>query len=697
MNPSGKSAAVLVALLALGAQALASPDAEMLVAWNARVLAAAESEDRLLTLKGVRTAAMMHLAIHDAINCVERRYDPYAYRANGKGADALAAATQAAFAIAVDQFPDRRADWDVQRARWLGQIDDGPRKEKGIALGNAAAAAILVRRANDGWNSEASYQFHPMAPGVYAEFSEHSGTPQGFVFGAGWAMARPFALRSPSQFRSPPPPDIGSREYTRAFDEVREFGRYQSRSRTADQTHLAMWWKDFAENSHNRLARDLVTNEQPDLWESARLFALLNVSIMDAYISVFDNKFIYNHWRPYTAIRWAEHDGNPATVAEPGWNNTHRHTYAFPSYPSAHGTACAAAMTVFADTFGENRYFRMSTPQVAAAGPMSEKISMKPPTRSFDSFTEAARECAISRVYLGIHFRYDSAEGVRLGRRIGEYIISQYLRASKWKRAAIGSVELEYQLRGAGEPVVFVHAGIFADWFEPLLNQPALRKAHRTLTYHRVGYAGSSRANGNATILAQAQQLGALLDNLNLRRVHLVGHSSGALIAMQLALDAPDAVRSLTLLEPALSIAGSSSPVIASAVSIYRSGRREEAVDAFMRAVGGNDYRATLERVLPRAMDQAIVDADGFFEHELPAVRAWSFGDSDARRLRAPVLLVMGGRSDDVSPIWRQRHELLLRLLPETETFVLPGATHLLQLQNPAALADRIAAFVASH
>ena len=380
---------------------------------------------------------MMHLAIHDAINCVERRYDAYAYRAPGKGADALAAATQAAYAVAVDQYPGRRADWDAQRERWLGQIDDGPRKEKGIALGNAAATAILVRRANDGWNSEASYQWHPMAPGVYAEFNEHSGTPQGFVFGAGWAVAKPFALRSPSQFRSPPPPDIGSREYTRAFDEVKEFGRYQSRSRTADQTHLAMWWKDFAENSHNRLARDLVLNEQPDLWESARLFALLNVSIMDAYISVFDNKFFYNHWRPYTAIRWAEHDGNPATVAEPGWNNTHRHTYAFPSYPSAHGTACAAAMTVFADTFGDDRYFRMSTPQVAAAGPMSEKISMKPPTRSFDSFSEAARECAISRVYLGIHFRYDSTEGVRLGRRIGEYVTSQYLRAAKWQTCAL--------------------------------------------------------------------------------------------------------------------------------------------------------------------------------------------------------------------------------------------------------------------
>jgi pimeloyl-ACP methyl ester carboxylesterase/membrane-associated phospholipid phosphatase len=687
---------VLTALLAFALQVHARPDAQVLVDWNARIFAAAEAEDRFLALKGVRTAAMMHLAIHDAINCVERRYGVYILHADGNRADALAAATQAAYAIAVDQYPARRGEWDARRTRWLDEIDDGAAKDKGIALGNAAAAAVLVRRANDGWNGEAAYQFHPMAPGVYAEFNEHSGTPQGFVFGAGWAVVKPFALQSPSQFRSPPPPDIRSAEYTHAFDEVKELGRFGSRSRTADQTHLAMWWKDFAENSHNRLARQLVTVEQPDLWIAARLFALLNVSLMDAYISVFDNKFHYNHWRPFTAIRWADHDGNPATVVDADWNNTHRHTYAFPSYPSAHGTACAAAMTVFADTFGNERYFKMSTPQVDAAGPMSEKIPMKPPTRSYDSFSAAARECALSRVYLGIHFRYDSIEGVRLGRRIGDYITRRYLRAANWRRAALGSIELEYQLRGTGEPVVFVHGGIFADWFEPLVSEPALRDAHRLLTYHRLGYAGSSRASDNATIPAQARQLGELLAHLSLRRVHVVGHSSGALIAIQLALDSPATVSSLTLLEPALTIAGNSSPGILSAVASYRSGRRDIAIDAFMRAVAGQGYRATLDRVLPRAMDQAMTDAPTFFEQELPAVRAWSFTTDEAQGLRAPVLLVTGGLSDEISPIWRQRQELLLRLIPRAEPYILPGATHLLQLQNPGDLARRIAAFTAA-
>ena len=401
-----------------------APGSGLLVAWNARLLATAEAEDRFLTLKGVRAAAMMHLAIHDALNAIDPRYRTYVYEGDGRGADPVAAMSQAAFAIANDQYPAQRDVWEALRQRGLATSSNRNAREAGIALGNATAHAVLEKRAGDRWDNAVTYKFQPMAPGVYAEFAEHSGTPKGFVFGAGWAMVEPFALKSPDQFRSPPPPAINSAEYTRAFDEVRTVGRFESRTRTADQTHLAFWWKDFVENSHNRLARQLVLDEQPDLWTAARLFALLNMSVMDAYIGVFDSKFFYNHWRPYTAIRWADHDGNPHTRAELDWNNTHRHTYAFPSYPSAHGTACAAAMTVLADTFGDDHWFRMSTPQVDAAGPQSEKIPMKPATRSFDSFSGAARECAWSRVYLGIHFRYDAIEGNRLGTRIGRYVVS---------------------------------------------------------------------------------------------------------------------------------------------------------------------------------------------------------------------------------------------------------------------------------
>ena len=268
-------------------------------------------------------------------------------------------------------------------------------------------------------DAEAEYRWHPMAPGVYAEFQEHSGTPQGFIFGAGWAKTRGFALANPGQFRAPPPPKISSDAYTRAYNEVKEIGRFQSMNRTPDQTHIALWWKDFAENSHNRLARDLIEKEGLPLHEAVRLLALLNMAVFDGYISSFENKFHYNHWRPYTAIRWAENDGNPNTTPEENWTNTHRHTYAFPSYPSAHGTACAAAMTAFDDVFGESYAFTMRIPVVDVAGPFSGKIEMHPPSRSFENFSDAAMQCGLSRIYLGIHFRYDSVEGVRLGETVG--------------------------------------------------------------------------------------------------------------------------------------------------------------------------------------------------------------------------------------------------------------------------------------
>ncbi len=401
---------------------------DLLCDWNETVFVAAIAEDRLLTLKGLRTACLLHLAVHDALNATKPQFETFAYAERNAEADALAAAAQAAFSIISTQYPNLVPQLRQKLNTVLAAIPDGSSKTAGIALGNSCAKAILDERAGDGWDTKAEYTWHPMGPGVYAEFNEHSGTPEGFIFGAGWAQSKPFVLSSPDQFRSPPPPDISSPEYVNAFNEVKSVGRFQSMTRTADQTHLALWWKDFVENSHNRLARELVEKENMDAWSTARLFALLNMSIYDAYVNVFDNKFYYNHWRPYTAIRWAANDGNAHTTPDTLWNNTHRHTYAFPSYPSAHGTASAAAMTVLANMFGDEFAFTMSTPQVDIAGPLSEKFIMEPPTRSFESFSQAAMEASMSRVYLGIHFRYDSTEGVRLGSRIGRFVVENTLK-----------------------------------------------------------------------------------------------------------------------------------------------------------------------------------------------------------------------------------------------------------------------------
>ena len=419
-------AAMLLWLPTAGARA---SDAALATDWNQAVLEVAEAEDGFLTLKGLRTVTMMHIAMHDALSAIHGDYEHYAYKGAAAFADPLVSASQAAFVVAADQYPDQRERFMAVRDNWLPESADREQVQKGRQLGNAAAQAILDSREGDGWDAEAEYRWHPMAPGVYAEFKDHSATPEGFIFGAGWAKARGFVLERPDEFRVPPPPAISSADYTRAYEEVKALGRFQSMSRTPDQTHIALWWKDFAENSHNRLARDLIAKENLPLQEAVRLLALLNMAIFDAYVSSFDNKFHYNHWRPYTAIRWADNDGNPDTEPEATWTNTHRHTYAFPSYPSAHGTACAAAMTAFADVFGDDYAFTMRIPMVDVAGPFSGKIEMHPPTRDFDSFSEAAMQCGLSRVYLGIHFRYDSVEGVRLGESVGRNVVSKRLRA----------------------------------------------------------------------------------------------------------------------------------------------------------------------------------------------------------------------------------------------------------------------------
>ena len=417
-----RAALVLLVIVAFPGWALGEA-ADVATEWNEAVLTVAETEDGFLTLKGVRTVAMMHIAMHDALSAINGRYEAHAFHSSAPNADPVAAAAQAAFEVATNQYPNQERLLDL-RNRFL----NGERDDASIELGISAAQATLAQRTGDGWDGEAEYQWHPMGPGVYAEFHDHSGTPQGFIFGAGWAKARGFALKAPDQFRSPPPPDIESDDYTRAFDEVKRLGRFQSMHRTPDQTHIALWWKDFVESSHNRLARDLIRKEGLPLQEAVRLLALLNMAVFDAYVSSFDNKFHYNHWRPFTAIRWAENDGNGKTEPEATWTNTHRHTYAFPSYPSAHGTACAAAMTVLTDRFGSDYPFTMRTPMVDIAGPFSGKIEMHPPNRSFESFADASMECGLSRVYLGIHFRYDSTAGVELGNLVGRNVVGTALR-----------------------------------------------------------------------------------------------------------------------------------------------------------------------------------------------------------------------------------------------------------------------------
>ena len=265
-------------------------------------------------------------------------------------------------------------------------------------------------------------------------------------------------------------------------------------------------------------------------------------------------------------------------------------------------------------------------------------------------------------------------------------------------------VELEYWVQGSGEPVILLHAGLFADWFQPLLDQPALATRYRLLSLHRVGYAGSSRVAGPVSIARQAAQVRELMRQLGITRAHVVGHSSGGNIALQLALDAPQQVHSLALLEPALPVGTTADRMLStrqsamtSIVEAWRKGDKASAVDGFMRMVSGPTYRVAFDQALPGAYERGVADAETFFNQELPAIQQWQLARADAGRISQPALAVMGGKSPEVSPIWPARQQLLLDSLPNVESFVLPDATHLLHLQQPRAMAQALADFFARH
>jgi pimeloyl-ACP methyl ester carboxylesterase len=260
-------------------------------------------------------------------------------------------------------------------------------------------------------------------------------------------------------------------------------------------------------------------------------------------------------------------------------------------------------------------------------------------------------------------------------------------------RAALGSVELEYEVCGDGACVVLVHHGAGPDWFRPLLGERALTSRHRLLLYHRAGYARSSPRAGPLTFEGEAASFAVLMRHLGIDRAHVVGHSASGCIALQMALDAPEIVHSVAVLEPAL-LAVPSPPEVPKAVELYRAGDPITAIDTFLRGTCGPAYRPILESAIPSAVEQALAGADTFFTHELPALRQWRFGPEEARRVVQPVLAVVGERSD---ARFHERHALLLEWLPNVEPFVLPGAGHLLHLQNPAGMATGLAAFFARH
>ena len=267
------------------------------------------------------------------------------------------------------------------------------------------------------------------------------------------------------------------------------------------------------------------------------------------------------------------------------------------------------------------------------------------------------------------------------------------------ERASINGSELDYEVAGAGEPVVFIHGSLIADAFRPLLSEPLLAGRYRLILYHRRGYAGSNHTSGPSSVAQQAADCRALLRHLGVERGHVVGHSYGGDVALQLALDTPGVAHSLALLEPGLMVGASAQDYrksLARGVERYREAGAEVVVDEFLQARWPG-YRATLDRVLPGAFAQAVADAGTWFEREASEQLAWRFGEEEARRISQPTLSVLGGESDALWSRFGETHRLLLEWLPHAEEFVLPGSTHFMQIENPRGMAEALAAFWARH
>jgi pimeloyl-ACP methyl ester carboxylesterase len=268
------------------------------------------------------------------------------------------------------------------------------------------------------------------------------------------------------------------------------------------------------------------------------------------------------------------------------------------------------------------------------------------------------------------------------------------------QRVNLNGVDLEYDVHGSGEPLLLIHGSILADGFFPLLTEPRLANHYGVISYHRRGFAGSSRASVPFTIAQQAADGRALLRHLGIPRAHIAGHSYGAVITMQWALDAPTEVQSLALLEPPLLAATPSGPAFWDGVAAVRQGMYDHgdkvgATDAFLTSVIGAEYRQVIAQFLPPgAFELAVADLDTFFQIELPALQQWRFTAEEAVRIRQPVLAVVG---TETAPMLRESHDVVKRWLPQAEELVVPQATHALQQMNPSAVADGLARFLARH
>ena len=389
-----------IMLLVLVAAA-ASASADEVLRWNllATDVSAAGQTDPLTES---RRFAILHVAMHDAINSVEPRYELYgSRRASGHGS-AEAAAAAAAHAVLCELYPAGRAQFDAALEESLRSVKDPTAAEQGAAAGREAARAALEARRTDGADRAVRY-----TPGTKA--GAYRPTPPDFTpaFMAQWGEIEPFVLRTPAQFRPAPPPAIDSARAKLDLEVVRTVGAATSATRTEEQSEISRFWYEHSTQGWNRITRVVAEAQGLDLHESARLFALVNLAMADGFIAGFEAKYHYAYWRPATAIR---------ASGEAEWLSD-LVTPPVPDYPSTHTVLGAAAAQVLARFFETDFIAFRMTSGAPYAGI----------TRGFFGFSDAARENGASRVLAGIHFPTAVAEGYRQGEAVGDYVFDHAL------------------------------------------------------------------------------------------------------------------------------------------------------------------------------------------------------------------------------------------------------------------------------
>src|SRR5216684_418533 len=385
------------------------------VQWNRTLLLIVRTQGaQPPTVHPTRSFAIMHAAIYDAVNAIDRTHRPYLVRLSGLPRDASqeAAAAAAAHQVLVALYPGFQAALNAALQQSLAQIPDGNDKAEGIRIGQTVADGILALRSDDGSNAKPIPYVFGTAPGDYQSTPPNFPAQPQFTH---WSRVTPFALERASQFRPGPPPVLASDTYGDAFNQIKSLGIVNSTTATPDEALTGRFWNGAIQNYWNEITQTFSLAHGLTTAQSARLFALLNLSFADDVIAFYDAKYTYNFWRPVTAIRAADPGINPETVADPGWLPEVGKTAPDPSYPGAHAVISASAAEVLISFFERDRADFKVTSEVLPGV-----------DRSFTSISAAAEEATLSRIFGGVHFRSDLTTGQRLGREVADFVVDNF-------------------------------------------------------------------------------------------------------------------------------------------------------------------------------------------------------------------------------------------------------------------------------